>query len=53
MLPVAVFPKSRFPDEGRAEGRIEIVQAMFAKGMDIDTISELTGLSVDEIRALQ
>ena len=39
--------------EGRAEGRIEIVQAMFAKGMDIDTISELTGLSVGEIRALQ
>lgn len=39
--------------EGRAEGRIEIVQTMFAKGMDIDTISELTGLSVDEIRALQ
>ena len=38
--------------EGRAEGRIEIVQTMFAKGMDIDTISELTGLSVDEIQAL-
>lgn len=39
--------------EGRIEGRMEIVRAMLAKGMDIDMISELTGVSADEIHTLQ
>lgn len=39
--------------EGRAEGRAEIASAMLAKGMSIDTISELTGLSADEIQKLR
>lgn len=44
--------------EGRAEGmaedmqkgRAEIVRAMLAKGMDIETISDLTGLAADDIK---
>lgn len=43
--------------EGRAEGieqgRAQIVLSMLAKGLDIATVSELTGLSVEEIRTLQ
>lgn len=39
--------------EGLAEGRAEIAVAMLAKGMDIDTISELTGLSMEEVKALK
>jgi len=43
--------------EGRAEGieqgRAEIVLYMLAKGLDIAAVSELTGLSVEEIRTLQ
>lgn len=40
-------------EQGRAEGRAEIVLSMLAKGLDIATVSELTGLSVEEIRTLQ
>lgn len=39
--------------EGKAEGRAQIVLSMLAKGLDIATVSELTGLSVEEIRTLQ
>ena len=38
---------------GRAKGRAEVASTMLAKGMDIDTISELTGLSADEILTLK
>ena len=36
-------------DKGIEKGRTEIARTMLAKGMNIRTISELTGLSVDEI----
>lgn len=36
--------------EGRMEQRLEIAKKMLDKGQDIELISELTGLSVDEIR---
>lgn len=39
-------------EEGRAKGRTEIASTMLAKGMDIDTVSELTGLTKDEIQKL-
>ena len=39
--------------EGKAEGRAQIALSMLAKGLDIATVSELTGLSVEEIRTLQ
>ena len=43
--------------EGRAEGieqgRAQIVLSMLAKGLDIAAVSELTGLSVEDIRTLQ
>ena len=40
-------------EQGRAKGRAEIVLSMLAKGLDIAAVSELTGLSVEEIRTLQ
>ena len=43
--------------EGKAEGEAkkqkEIAKNMIAKGMEIDTISELTGLSKEEIEELK
>jgi len=43
--------------EGKAEGReernIEIAKKMLAKGLDINEISEITELSIHEIKALQ
>ena len=40
-------------EEGRKEERKEIAQAMLAKKMNIETISEITGLTVDEIETLR
>ena len=39
-------------DEGKAERNIEIARQMKAKGMDSDLISEITGLSIDEIEKM-
>ena len=38
--------------EGHAEGLRETARRMLSKGIDIETISELTTLSSDEIRSL-
>ena len=38
--------------EGRAEGVASVARSMKAKGMDAATISELTGIDIDEIRKL-
>ena len=38
--------------EGKAEERILIAKAMIAKGMDRNTISEITGLSDEELESL-
>ena len=38
--------------EGKTEGKLEIATAMKTKGLDIETIAELTGLSVEEIEKL-
>jgi len=40
-------------EQGRAKERAAIVLSMLAKGLDIAAVSELTGLSIDEIRTLQ
>jgi len=39
-------------DEGKAERNIEIARQMKAKGMDLNLISEITGLPIDEIEKL-
>ncbi len=39
-------------EEGRAEANCETAKRMLARNMDIADISELTGLSVEEIQAL-
>jgi predicted transposase/invertase (TIGR01784 family) len=36
--------------EGREEGKLEIAKAMLAKGMDVKTVADLTGLSVRVIQ---
>ena len=38
--------------EGKTEERVLIAKAMIAKGMDRNTISEITGLSCEEIASL-
>ncbi len=40
-------------DDGSKQEKLEIAQAMLNKKMDIETISEITGLSTKEIEALQ
>lgn len=47
-------------EEGRAEGRVEgraegiamVAKMMYAKGMDIDVIASMTGLSTDEVESM-
>ena len=39
-------------EEGRAEGIAMVAKMMFAKGMDIDVIASMTGLSTDEVENL-
>ena len=39
-------------EEGRAEGIAMVAKMMFAKGMDIDAIASMTGLSTDEVESL-
>ena len=39
-------------EEGRAEGIAMVSKMMFAKGMDIDVIASMTGLSTDEVGSL-
>ena len=36
-------------EKGRAEGKIEIAQTMLAKGMSVEMIAEITGLTAEEI----
>ena len=38
--------------EGRAEGLASVARSVKAKGMDAATISELTGIDIDEVRKL-
>ncbi|MDR2781881.1 MAG: hypothetical protein LBB21_05535, partial [Holosporaceae bacterium] len=38
--------------EGKVEGKIETARAMLSKGMSVEIISECTGLSIDEIKAI-
>jgi len=39
--------------EGKHEGKLETAKAMFNKGLDVDFIAEVTGLSVEEIEQLK
>ena len=38
--------------EGRAEANKDIAQKLLSRGMDVEAISEVTGLTADEIKAL-
>ena len=37
---------------GKAEGKTEVAKAMLAKGIDVDTVSQCSGISVDELKRL-
>lgn len=39
-------------EEGRAEGIAMVAKMMYTKGMDIDVIASMTGLSTDEVESL-
>lgn len=39
-------------EEGRTEGIAMVAKMMYAKGMDIDVIASMTGLSTDEVKSL-
>jgi predicted transposase/invertase (TIGR01784 family) len=38
--------------KGKLEGKLEVVRKMLGRGLELDIISEISGLSLDEIRAL-
>jgi len=40
-------------EEGKAEGKVEIVLNCIKQGMDNDTISNITGLSIEEIESIR
>ncbi|MBT3210257.1 MAG: PD-(D/E)XK nuclease family transposase [Bacteroidetes bacterium] len=40
-------------EEGKIEGKIEIAKGMLSKGMEISLIMELSGLTSEEVKALQ
>ena len=39
-------------EEGEVKGRTEVAKAMLARGMDIAVVSEVTGLSLEEVQSL-
>jgi len=39
--------------KGKLEGKLEIAQAMLVKGLDVNFIAEITGLSVSEIERIK
>jgi predicted transposase/invertase (TIGR01784 family) len=39
--------------EGMAEGKAEVARLMMERGLDIQTIAEVTGLAMKEIEALR
>ena len=40
-------------EEGREEHAIETAQTMLTKGLDVELVAECTGLTLDEVQALQ
>jgi hypothetical protein len=45
--------KNQGRQEGRQEGKLEIALTMLCKNFDLETIAELTGLTIAQIQALQ
>ena len=45
--------EERGETKGRMEGRMETAQAMLTRGMDMRLISEVTGLSAEEVERLR
>ena len=44
--------ESEAMDKGRKQEALKIAETMKAEGMDVDTISRLTGLTVDDVLRL-
>ncbi|MCG8573049.1 MAG: hypothetical protein MJB14_23195, partial [Spirochaetes bacterium] len=45
--------KDKYISEGKQEANIEAAKKMLKKGMDTDTISEITGLTKDQVEKLR
>lgn len=39
-------------EEGEKKGKLEVASKMLAKGMDLESISEFTGISIEELKKL-
>ena len=39
-------------EQGRYEERLELVRKMLSKGLSLEVVSDVTGLSVEELEAL-
>ena len=48
-----LIAKNQFTELGKQERNIEIAKNMLMKNMDINIISEITGLSVEEIEKIR
>ena len=40
-------------EEGKEEGKLLVAKTMLEKGMDVETVASLTGLSVEQIQSLR
>ena len=39
-------------EEGEKQGTVKVAVKMLAKGMDLESVSELTGISIEELKKL-
>ena len=39
-------------EQGRHEGQIELIRKMFSKGLSLEVVSDVTGLSLEELETL-
>ncbi|GAA3401171.1 hypothetical protein ACFFNY_14665 [Paenibacillus hodogayensis] len=49
----ALHDEASMLEGARTEGKFEVAQNMLAKGMDIATVAELTGLSAEQLAQLR
>lgn len=46
------FAKKKGVEEGLKEGRLQIAKSMLSDGMDPQVVSKYTGISIDDVNAL-
>ena len=53
LLVAGLLPKEEFYEDGKEEATLSIAKNMLAKGTDVNFISEVTNLSIDEINKIK